>query len=124
MHVIIFKSKEQAFKEALSQLYSFYQYCQLGFLWAMKLNVNEEITCKRQNHSFLPKGKYTSQALYQTLQKKQCYFGFYFLVRVSKTSYSSAIVALFASAAGILPVINSLNQDTTVYYGVVFWAFS
>ena len=34
---------------------------------AMELNVSEEITCNRQNHSFLS-NKYTSQALYQTLQ--------------------------------------------------------
>ena len=33
----------------------------------MELNVSEEITCNRQNHSFLS-NKYTSQALYQTLQ--------------------------------------------------------
>ena len=52
------------------------------------------------------------------MQKKQCYFGFYFLVRVYKTFYSSAIVALFASA-GIRPVVNRLSQDTTVYFGLV-----
>ena len=51
------------------------------------------------------------------------YFGFYFLVRVSKTSYSSVIVVPFESA-GIRAVENRLNQDTTVYYGLVFWAFS
>ena len=51
------------------------------------------------------------------------YFGFYFLVRVSKTSYSSVIVAPFESA-GIRPVVNRLNQDTTLYYGLVFCAFS
>ena len=36
---------------------------------------------------------------------------------------SSAIVAPFASA-GIHPVVNWLNQDTTVYYGLVFCAFA
>ena len=35
----------------------------------------------------------------------------------------SVIVAPFASA-GIRPFVNRLNQDTTVYYGLVFWAFS
>ena len=35
----------------------------------------------------------------------------------------SAIVAPFASA-GIRPVVNRLNQDTTAYYGLVFCAFS
>ena len=35
----------------------------------------------------------------------------------------SAIVAPFASA-GIRPVVNRLNQDTTVYYGLVFCLFS
>ena len=55
--------------------------------------------------------------------KKKNYFGFYFLVRVSKTSYSSVIVAPFESA-GIRPVVNRLNQDTTVYDGLVFYAFS
>ena len=34
----------------------------------------------------------------------------------------SAIVAPFASA-GIRPVVNRLNQDTTVYYGLVFCLF-
>ena len=34
----------------------------------------------------------------------------------------SAIVAPFASA-GIHPVVNRLNQDTTVYYGLVFCLF-
>ena len=59
-------------------------------------------------------------------QKKKIYiyyFGFYFLVRVSKTSYSSVIVAPFESA-GIRSVVNRLNQDTTLYYGLVFCAFS
>ena len=36
---------------------------------------------------------------------------------------SSATVAPFAST-GIRPVVNWLNQDTTVYYGLVFCAFS
>ena len=35
----------------------------------------------------------------------------------------SAMVAPFASA-GIRPVVNRLNQDTTLYYGLVFWLFS
>ena len=35
----------------------------------------------------------------------------------------SATVAPFASA-GIRPVVNRLNQDTTVYYGLVFCYFS
>ena len=35
----------------------------------------------------------------------------------------SAIVAPFASA-GICPVVNRLNQNTTVYYGLVFCLFS
>ena len=34
----------------------------------------------------------------------------------------SAIVAPFASS-GIRPVVNRLNQDTTVYYGLVFCLF-
>ena len=37
---------------------------------AMELNFNEEIACKRQNHSFLSY-KYTSLALQQTLQTKK-----------------------------------------------------
>ena len=41
----------------------------------------------------------------------------------SASSSSSAIVAPFASA-GIHPVVNWLNQDTTVNYGIVFYAFS
>ena len=35
----------------------------------------------------------------------------------------SATVAPFASA-GIRPVVNRLNQDPTVYYGLVFCLFS
>ena len=54
---------------------------------------------------------------------KNCYFGFYFLVRVSKTSYSSAIVAPLASA-GICSVVKRLNQGTTLYHGLAFCAFS
>ena len=41
-----------------------------AFSCAMELNVNEEITCKRKKHSFFS-NKYTSQALYQTLQSTQ-----------------------------------------------------
>ena len=41
----------------------------------------------------------------------------------SADSSSSAIVAPFASA-GIRPVVNRLNQDTTFYYGLVFRSFS
>ena len=41
----------------------------------------------------------------------------------SAGSSSSAIVAPFASA-GIRPVVNRLNQGTTVYYGLVFCLFS
>ena len=55
-------------------------------------------------------------------QKKKCYFGLYFLFS-SACSFSSAIVAPFASA-GIRPVVNRLNLDMTVYYGHVFCAFS
>ena len=43
------------------------------FLCALELNVNEEITCKRQNHSFVS-NKYGSQALYQTLQTRKANF--------------------------------------------------
>ena len=64
---------------------------------------------------------------YSTAKRKKyiCiyYFGFYFLVRVSKTSYGSVRVPPFESG-GIRPVENRLNQDTTVYYGLVFCAFS
>ena len=38
-------------------------------------------------------------------------------------SFRSAIVAPFASA-GIRPVVNRLNQVTTMSYFLVFWAFS
>ena len=42
-------------------------------LCAMELNLNKEITCKRQNQSFLF-NKYTSKALYQTLQTTKMNF--------------------------------------------------
>ena len=59
------------------------------------------------------------------LQKKKCYFRFYFssILFLSAGSSSSAIVAPFVTA-GIRPVGNRLNQDTTVYYGLVFCAFA
>ena len=41
----------------------------------------------------------------------------------SASSSSSAIVAPFASS-GVRPVVNWLNQDTIVYYDLVFCAFS
>ena len=56
--------------------------------------------------------------------KEKCDFGFCFLVRgIQNILILAAIVAPFASA-GIRPVVNRLNQDTTVYYGLVFCAFS
>ena len=56
--------------------------------------------------------------------KEKCYFGFCFLVRGIQTILIlAAIVAPFASA-GIRPVVNRLNQDTTEYYALVFCAFS
>ena len=54
--------------------------------------------------------------------KEKCYFRFYFLVSIQNIVILWAIVAPFASA-GIRPVVNRLNQDTTVYYGLVFCAF-
>ena len=45
--------------------------------------------------------------------KEKCYFGFCFLVRGIQTILIlAAIVAPFASA-GIRPVVNRLNEDTT-----------
>ena len=56
--------------------------------------------------------------------KEKCYFGFCFLVRgIQNILILAAIVAPFASA-GIRPVVNRLNQDTKVYYDLVFCAFS
>ena len=46
-----------------------FQY-QIYIKGAMELNVNEEITCKGQNHTF-SSNKYTFQALYQALQQHQ-----------------------------------------------------
>ena len=58
------------------------------------------------------------------LHKKNLLFWLLFSILFSSVgSSSSAIVAPFASA-GIRPVVNRLNQDTTVYYGLVFCAFS
>ena len=73
---------------------------------------------------YMPNHWMRRKLFYRKKKKKHIYyFGFYFLLRVSKTSYSSVIVAPFESA-GIRPVVNRLNQDTTVYYGLVFCAFS
>ena len=58
------------------------------------------------------------------LHQKNLLFWLLFSILFSSVgSSSSAIVAPFASA-GIRPVVNRLNQDTTVYYGLVFCAFS
>ena len=58
------------------------------------------------------------------LHPKNLLFWLLFSILYSSVgSSSSAIVAPFASA-GIHPVVNRLNQDTTVYYGLVFCAFS
>ena len=52
------------------------------------------------------------------------WFLFLFSILFSFASLSSlAIVAPFAST-GIGPVVNQLNQDTTLYYSVVFCTFS
>ena len=55
--------------------------------------------------------------------KKMLFWLLFSIMFWSASSSSSAIVAPFASA-GIGPVVNWLNQDTTVYYGIVFCAFS
>ena len=58
------------------------------------------------------------------LHQKNLLFWLLFSILFSSVgSFSSAIVAPFASA-GIRPVVNRLNQDTTVYYGLVFCLFS
>ena len=58
------------------------------------------------------------------LHQKNLLFWLLFSILYSSVGSSSlAIVAPFASA-GIRPVVNRLNQDTTVYYGLVFCAFS
>ena len=52
------------------------------------------------------------------------WFLFLFSILFSFASLSSlAIVAPFAST-GIGPVVNQLNQDTSLYHGVVFCTFS
>ena len=52
------------------------------------------------------------------------WFLFLFSILFSFASLSSlAIVAPFAST-GIGPVVNQLNQDTTLYHGVIFCTFS
>ena len=59
-----------------------------------------------------------------TAKKKLLWLLFPFSILFSSASLSSlAIVAPFAST-GIHPVVNQLNQDTTLYHGVVFCAFS
>ena len=59
---------------------------------------------------------------YSTAKKKNIYtFWLLFSTLFSPaSSSSSAMVAPFASP-GIRPVVYRLNQDTTVYYGLVFW---
>ena len=58
------------------------------------------------------------------LHQKNLLFWLLFSILFSSVGSSSlAIVAPFASA-GIRPVVNRFNQDTTVYYGLVFCAFS
>ena len=58
------------------------------------------------------------------LHQKTLLFWLLFSILFSSISSSSlAIVAPFATAV-ICPVVNRFNQDTTVYYGLVFCAFS
>ena len=57
------------------------------------------------------------------LHKKTCYFRFYFLFYFH-TSVRPVQPYLLLASAGIRPVVSRLNQNTTVYYGLVFCAFS
>ena len=60
---------------------------------------------------------------YFTAKEKKYYFGFCFLVRdIQNILILSAIVAPFASA-GIRPEVDRLNQDTTVYYGLLLFHY-
>ena len=57
---------------------------------------------------------------YSTAKNIYIYFASIFYLFSPASSSSSAMVAPFASP-GIRPVVYRLNQDTTVYYGLVFW---
>ena len=56
------------------------------------------------------------------LLQKMSFWLLFAILFSSAGSSSLAIVASFVSA-GIRLVVNRLNQDTTVYYSVVFCAF-
>ena len=56
------------------------------------------------------------------LLQKMFFWLLFSILFLSTGLSSSAIVAPFASAS-IRPVVNQLNQDTTVYYGLVFCMF-
>ena len=58
-----------------------------------------------------------------TAKKMSFWLLFSTLFTSAGSSSSLTIVAPFASA-GIRPAVHRLNQDTTVYYGLVFCAFS
>ena len=65
-----------------------------------------------------------NERLNKLFYKKKPVIWLLFSILFSSVGSSSlAIVAPFASA-GIRPVVNRFNQDTTVYYGLVFCAFS
>ena len=98
-------------------------YLQLASIFLVRVFKNVLIPSVRMT---LTMSKMFARIICQTIEWEVnyiYYFGFYFLVRVSKTSYSSVRVPPFESG-GIRPVENRLNQDTTVYYGLVFCAFS
>ena len=60
---------------------------------------------------------------YFTATKKMVFWLLFSNESIQNILILSATVAPFASA-GVRPVVNQLNQDTTVYYGLVFCLFS
>ena len=103
---------------------------------AMELNVSEEITCNRQNHSFLS-NKYTSQALYQTLQttkwtywKAARQYNLKFAKTLLQSGFTESSSSLVSGCAQIciccvicIPPFHFLSSSFYVLYSLL-WQFS
>ena len=64
-----------------------------------------------------------NERLIMYCKRKMLFWLLFSIKSIQNILILSAAVAPFASA-GIRPVVNRLNQDTTVYYGPVFCLFS
>ena len=103
-------------------------YFPIGFYFLGKsIQKHPDSVCENDVNNEQTVGAYYAKPLNERLiiqhQKSLLFWLLFFILFSSVGSSSLAIVAPFASA-GIRPVVNRFNQDTTVYYGLVFCASS